>query len=90
MDHREGAYITQRRYEPCCVCRAQDGRVIMENSDKTLPSAGQQSDSVTLMYILLHILFHSGLSQDIKYSSLNNTLVGPCCLSTLYIIVCIC
>ena len=40
-------------------------------------------------YILLHILFHYGLSQDIEYSSLCYT-VGPCCLSILYIIVCIC
>ena len=32
------------------------------------------------MYILLHILFHYGLSQDIDYSSLCYT-VGPCCLT---------
>ena len=38
---------------------------------------------------LLHILFHYGLSQDIEYSSLC-CIVGPCCLSILYIIVCIC
>ena len=31
-----------------------------------------------------HILFHYGLSQDTKYSSLCYT-VGPCCLSILYI-----
>ena len=59
----------------------------MESSDKTLTSAVQQSDSVTLIYIVLHILSHYGLSQDIKYSSLYSTLLGPCCLSILYIIV---
>ena len=37
---------------------------------------------------LFHILFHCGLSQDTEYSSLCYT-VGPCCLSILYIIVCI-
>ena len=41
------------------------------------------------LYILFHILFHYGLLQDIKYSSLCYT-VGPCCLFILYIIVCIC
>ena len=41
------------------------------------------------IHILFHILFHYGLSQDIEYSSLCYT-VGPCCLSILYIIVCIC
>ena len=46
-----------------------------------------QSDSV--IHILFHILFHYGLSQDTEYGSLCNT-VGPCCLSILYIIVCIC
>ena len=35
-------------------------------------------------YILFHILFHYGLSQDIEYSSVCYT-VGPCCLSSLYI-----
>ena len=38
------------------------------------------------MYILFHILFHYGLSHDIKYSSLCYT-VGHCCLSILYIII---
>ena len=42
----------------------------------------------TYIYILFHILFHYGLSQDIEYSSLCYT-VGPCCSSILYIIVCI-
>ena len=65
-----------------------------------LISAVQQSDSVlqyTQLYIyiyiyihiLFYILFHYGLSQDIEYSSLCNT-VGPCCLPILYIIVFIC
>ena len=40
------------------------------------------------MYILFHILFPSGLSQDIEYSSLCSS-VGPC-LSILYIIARIC
>ena len=47
-----------------------------------LISVVRQSDSV------IHILFQYGLSQDIDYSSLCYT-VGPCCLSILYIIVCI-
>ena len=38
-----------------------------------LISTVQQSDSI--IHILLHIFFHYGLSQDIKYSP------GPCCLS---------
>ena len=45
-----------------------------------LISAVQQSDSV--IFSLFHILLHSGLSQDIKYSSLFCT-VGSC-LSVLY------
>ena len=40
-------------------------------------------------YILFHNLFHYGLSQDIEYSS-QFYMVGPCCFSILYIIVCIC
>ena len=36
-----------------------------------------------------YVLFHYGVSQDIEYSSLCST-GGPCCLSILYIIVCIC
>ena len=39
-----------------------------------------------MTYILFHILFHYGLSQDIEYSFLN-CAVGPCCLSILYVIV---
>ena len=33
--------------------------------------------------------FHYGLSQDIEHCSLCSA-VGPCCLSTLYLLVCIC
>ena len=33
--------------------------------------------------VLFHILFHYGLSQDIEYSSMCNT-VGTSCLSILY------
>ena len=43
----------------------------------------------TYIYVLFNILFHSGLSQDIKYTSLCYT-VGPCWLSILCIVVCIC
>ena len=39
----------------------------------------------THTYILFHVLFHYGLSQDIKYSCLCY-IVGSCCLSILYII----
>ena len=39
--------------------------------------------SYAYIYILFHTVFHYGLSQDTKYSSLCNT-VGPCCLSILY------
>ena len=49
----------------------------------------QHSDSVIhIQTFFFHILFHYGLSQDIEYSSLCYT-AGPCCLSILYIIVCI-
>ena len=41
------------------------------------------------IYILFHTLFHYGLSQDIEYSSPCYT-IGPCCLSVLYKILCIC
>ena len=40
-------------------------------------------------YILFQIIFHYRLLQDTEYSSLYYT-VGPCYLSILYIIVCIC
>ena len=51
-------------------------------------SAMQQSDSVTRVYIIFHILFHDDLSQDIEHSSLCYT-VGTC-LSILYILVYVC
>ena len=40
------------------------------------------------MHILFHILFHYSLLQDIEYSSLCYT-VGPCCLSIVYVVICI-
>ena len=40
----------------------------------------------THTYILLHIVFHYGLSQDNEYTSLFST-VGPFCLAILYAIV---
>ena len=40
------------------------------------------------IYILFHILFHYSLLQDIEYSFLCYT-VWPCCLSILYVVVCI-
>ena len=49
-----------------------------------LISAVQQSDCY--IYILFHILFHYGLSQDIECSSLCYT-VGPSCLLVLFFIV---
>ena len=48
---------------------------------------GCGSDSY--IYVLFHILVCYGLPQDIGYSPLCYT-VGYCCLSMLYIIVCIC
>ena len=52
-----------------------------------LISAAQQSDWIIHVNILSHVVSHSGLSQDIEYSSQCYT-VGPSCLSTLHIIVC--
>ena len=51
-------------------------------------SGVEQSDSVIHRYmcILFQVLFHHRLLQDTEYSSLCST-VGPCCLSTLYIVV---
>lgn len=40
------------------------------------------------IHILFHIIFHCGLLQDIGHSSLCYTM-GPCCLSVLYVVVCI-
>ena len=47
-----------------------------------LTSAVEQSDSVIHICILVHILFHYGLSQDTEYNSLCST-VGPWYLSIL-------
>ena len=57
-----------------------------------LVSGVEQSDSVIYIYFFIfyfHILFCYRLLQDIEYSSLWYT-VGPCCLSILYTVVCIC
>ena len=58
-----------------------------------LISIRQQSDSViyvhTYIYILFHMFSYYDLSQDVEYSSLCYT-GGSCCVSILYIIVCIC
>ena len=48
-----------------------------------------QSDSHIYMYVYFQILFHYRLLQGIEYSSLCYT-TNLCCLSTLYIVVCIC
>ena len=58
-------------------------------------SGVQQSDLATYIHIyiciytLFQILFHYRLLEDIEHSSLCYT-VGPCWLSILYIVVCIC
>ena len=55
-----------------------------------LISAVQWSDSVMYVYTFFFIFsLHYGLSQDIEYSSLCFT-VGPCCLSLIYKVLCIC
>ena len=58
-----------------------------------LVSGIQQSDSVIHLYVytctfLFNILFHYRLLQDNECSSLGYT-VGPCWLSTIYMVVCI-
>ena len=53
-----------------------------------LISTVQQSDSVIHIYIFFFIFFSIMVYHKIEYSSLCYT-VGPCCLSILYIIVCI-
>ena len=53
-----------------------------------LVSGVQQSDAV-IQYILFQILFPYRLLQDNEHSSLYYT-VGPCWLSILYVVVCIC
>ena len=51
--------------------------------DNVVPiSAVRQSDSILLIRSFFKILFHYGLSQEVGYSSLCDT-VGPCCLSIL-------
>ena len=45
--------------------------------------------SFARIYIIFHVPFHYGLSQDIEDSFLCYT-AGPYCVSILYIIVCIC
>ena len=40
-------------------------------------------------YIIFEVILHYKLLQDIDYSSLCYT-IGPCCFSTLYIVVYIC
>ena len=39
------------------------------NYNVVLITAVQQSDPIKYIYILFHVLFHCGLSQDIEYSS---------------------
>ena len=52
-----------------------------------LVSGVLQSDYIYI-YIHTYMLFHWGLLQDIKCSSLCY-IVGPCCLSILYSSVCL-
>ena len=54
-----------------------------------LPSEPPGKPSYTSIYILFRIFFHDGLPQGIDYSSLYCS-VGPCCLSIIYRIICIC
>ena len=54
-----------------------------------LVSGVQQSDSVIHTYILFQILFPYRLLWVIEYSSLCY-VVGPCWLSILYVVMCIC
>ena len=49
-----------------------------------LISAVQQNDSVTLFQILSIMVYHGTLN------TVPCATVGPCCLSILYVIVCIC
>ena len=54
-----------------------------------LVSGVQQSNSVIYIYIKFQILFPYRSLQNIEYSPLCST-VGPCWLSILYTVVCIC
>ena len=54
-----------------------------------LDSGVQQRDWVIHTYILFQIFFHYKLLPDIEYSPLC-CAIGLCCLSVLYIVVCIC
>ena len=54
-----------------------------------LVSDVQQSDSVLHVYILFQIHFPYRFLQNIECSSLGYT-VGPCWLSILYLVVCLC
>ena len=53
-----------------------------------LISVVQQSDSVTHISTLFYILLSYGLSWDIEHSSLCHT-AGLCCLSILFVIICL-
>ena len=54
------------------------------------PKRVRQSRATEIyIYLLFQIIFHYRLLQDIECSSLCHT-VGPCCLSILYRVVCIC
>ena len=82
--HVGSSQTRDRTHVPCI------GRWILNHcTTREVPlcliSTVQQSDSVIHVYIL----FHYGLSQAIEYSCLCST-VGPCCLSILHVIVCIC
>ena len=63
-----------------------------QSTYNVLTSTVQQSSSVihTYVYALFYIIFHIlyGLSQDTECSSLC-CAIGRCCLSILYIIICI-
>ena len=54
-----------------------------------LVSGGQHSVSVTHIFILFEILFPDRLLQNTVYSFPCST-VGPCWLSTLHIVPCVC
>ena len=49
----------------------------------------QESPIYIYIYFFFHILFSYRVLQDIEYTTLYY-IVGPCWLSVLYIVVCIC